>query len=200
MPLAVVVARAARDERLRITGARTHEAVGDEADSPKLASLFVEGNAPSLPLCTTGVWKRQSVVFLWSCRLRLGTLQEYVSGLVSRGIAGCVVWLTLCLACLPSSMLRAEAQVQAFPDLDLPTLGQRAQAALKAHPDQAIPYMIEIRGRLSSAASAAASSACGARRVGWAHPIRWLPHSRHRSPKASHGGCAAPFRWAAGKR
>ena len=135
---------------MRTSGA----SIGDEADSPKLASLFVEGNAPSLPLCRIGVWKRQSVVFLWSCRLRLGTLQEYVSGLVSRGIAGCVVWLTLCLACLPTSMLRAEAQVQAFPDLDLPTLGQRAQAALQAHPDQAIPYMIEIRGRLSGAASA----------------------------------------------
>ncbi len=66
---------------------------------------------------------------------------------------GRVIWLTLCLVCLPVSILRAEAQVQAFPDLDLPTLGQRAQAAFQAHPDEAIPYMVEIRGRLSGAAS-----------------------------------------------
>ena len=47
---------------MRTSGA----SISDEADSPKLASLFVEGNAPSLPLCRTGVWKRQSVVFFWS--------------------------------------------------------------------------------------------------------------------------------------
>ncbi|MFT6235853.1 MAG: tetratricopeptide (TPR) repeat protein [Lentimonas sp.] len=123
---------------MRTSGA----SIGDEADSLKLTSFFVEGNAPSLPLCRRGVWKRQSV-----------SLQEYLLGLVSSGIAGCIFWLVLCLACVPTSMLRAEAQVQAFPDLDLPTLGQRAQAAFQAHPEEAIPYMLEIRGRLTGAAS-----------------------------------------------
>ena len=57
---------------MRTSGA----SIGDEADSPKLTSFFVEGNAQSLSLCRTGVWKRRSVVFLWSCRLRLGTLHS----------------------------------------------------------------------------------------------------------------------------
>lgn len=64
-----------------------------------------------------------------------------------------VVWLTLCLLSVPVSILRAEPQVQAFPELDLPTLGQRAQASFQAHPDEAIPYMIEISTRLTGAAS-----------------------------------------------
>jgi hypothetical protein len=40
--------------------------------------------APPLPWCGIGLWKRQSVVFLWSCRLRLGTLQTNASGLAPR--------------------------------------------------------------------------------------------------------------------
>lgn len=64
-----------------------------------------------------------------------------------------VAWLTICLACLPVSLLQGEGQVDAFPDLDLPALGQRAQASFQVHPDEAIPYMVEIRARLTNAMS-----------------------------------------------
>ncbi len=57
----------------------------------------------------------------------------------------------LCLVGM--TRLFAEAQVSAFPELDLPTLGQRAESSFATNPEEAIPYMIEIRGRLSGAAS-----------------------------------------------
>ena len=48
------------------------------------------------------------------------------------------------------SMVR---QVQNFPELDLPTLATRAESAFEANPGEAIPYMLEIRTRLTMAMS-----------------------------------------------
>ena len=44
-------------------------------------------------------------------------------------------------------------QVTNFPDLDLPTLGQRAESSMQTSPEEAIPYMVEIKGRLTMAMS-----------------------------------------------
>tara|TARA_B100001971_G_scaffold133286_1_gene123059 strand:+ start:20406 stop:23423 length:3018 start_codon:yes stop_codon:yes gene_type:complete len=57
----------------------------------------------------------------------------------------------LCLL-FASSLLRAQ-QVKAFPEVDLPTLGSRAEAAFASNPSEAIPYMLEIQGRLTNAMS-----------------------------------------------
>ena len=55
----------------------------------------------------------------------------------------------LLLAVLP---LPAQ-QVENFPDLDLVDLGERADAAFESDPGEAIPYMKEIKGRLTGAMS-----------------------------------------------
>lgn len=55
-------------------------------------------------------------------------------------------------ACLLPCLLPAQ-QVKDFPDVDLPSLGSRAEAALQANPGEAIPYMVEIKGRLTNAMS-----------------------------------------------
>ena len=61
------------------------------------------------------------------------------------------VRIVLC-ACLLPCLLPAQ-QVKEFPDVDLPTLGSRAEAALQSNPSEAIPYMVEIKGRLTNAMS-----------------------------------------------
>ncbi len=64
--------------------------------------------------------------------------------------------LLCCLAlacCVGAPQLGAEPQVNAFPELDLPTLGQRAESAFPGNPEAGIPYMLEIRGRLTGAMS-----------------------------------------------
>ena len=48
---------------------------------------------------------------------------------------------------------RGEAQVENFPELDLPTLAQRAESLSQSKPGEAIPYMVEIKGRLTGAMS-----------------------------------------------
>jgi len=59
---------------------------------------------------------------------------------------------SLWLLCLLPCCLFAQ-QVEDFPDIDLPTLGSRAEAALQSNPGEAIPYMVEIKGRLTNAMS-----------------------------------------------
>lgn len=52
-----------------------------------------------------------------------------------------------------SYSVNGEAQVQNFPEMDLPTLATRAESAFEANPGEAIPYMLEIRTRLTMAMS-----------------------------------------------
>ncbi|MDQ8206039.1 tetratricopeptide repeat protein [Coraliomargarita sp. SDUM461003] len=59
-----------------------------------------------------------------------------------------------CLLCLLTlSCLLTAQQVKDFPELDLPTLGTRAEAVFTSDPSEAIPYMLEIKGRLKGAMS-----------------------------------------------
>ena len=65
-------------------------------------------------------------------------------------VAGCrALAVVLLFAALP---LGAQ-QVERFPDLDLMQLGERADAAFGDNPGEAIPYMREIKGRLTGAMS-----------------------------------------------
>ncbi len=61
------------------------------------------------------------------------------------------VCLVVCLLAVPGWL--SAQQVKDYPDVDLPSLGSRAEAALLANPGEAIPYMIEIKGRLTNAMS-----------------------------------------------
>lgn len=66
-----------------------------------------------------------------------------------RPCASLLVFTLLPLLAVQFSM--AEAQVRAFPDLSLPELGTRAESTFQTDPAAAIPYMVEIRGRLTNA-------------------------------------------------
>ena len=62
----------------------------------------------------------------------------------------------LCFSLLPLMAVKsgfAEAQVSAFPDLSLPELGTRAESTFQTDPEGAIPFMVEIRGRLTNSMS-----------------------------------------------
>lgn len=61
------------------------------------------------------------------------------------------VWTAACI--LVASCLLPAQQVKDFPEIDLPALGSRAEAALQSNPNEAIPYMVEIKGRLTNAMS-----------------------------------------------
>lgn len=71
---------------------------------------------------------------------------DYLQGHYQRLAGWIIVSLAASLSCVAQ-------QVTNFPDVDLPSLGSRAEAAMQTRPEEAIPYMIEIKGRLTNAMS-----------------------------------------------
>ncbi|MFO8028006.1 MAG: tetratricopeptide repeat protein [Opitutales bacterium] len=57
------------------------------------------------------------------------------------------------LAMLQAPPLHGQAQVDSFPELDLPTLAQRVESSYSTDPGEAIEYMKEIKARLTGAMS-----------------------------------------------
>ena len=89
---------------------------------------------------------------------RIDALEEHHTAVLAFLVVGLLRLkqsMALCAVLFLSASysVNGEAQVQNFPEMDLPTLATRAESTFEANPGEAIPYMLEIRTRLTMAMS-----------------------------------------------